>query len=128
MSYKWTPVVLHETEPCGKCGCLFVCVTSPKYWPIDSVALTCAICGSVVDYIDGLLRITVKQAIRERVNRQFAISGSGRSHAVHAKVEGTIFGLMREMILFALENNLSKQDIAEALEVSEEYVSLIGGM
>lgn len=121
----WRTVVV-DTEPCGKCGCIFVSVVTPKYWPIDSVALCCALCGSVVDYVDNLLLITVKQAIRERVNRQFAISGKGHGMS-HEKIEDRSYGLVREMILFGLENGLSKQDVAEALEVSEEYVSLIGG-
>jgi hypothetical protein len=108
-----------DCEPCGKCGCCFVSVTAPRHWPVGTVALTCFACGSVVDYIDGLLLLNVKQVLRERVN--MTVTGGDTAQ----KRDAPGYGLLRELILMGIENKLSAQDIAEALEVSEEYVELV---
>lgn len=113
-----------DTEPCGKCGCEFVNVGCPKHWPVETVALTCAKCGSVVEYVDGLLLITVKEYLREYVAGRAFVSGEG-GVAIDRSTTIPSFGLLREMVLMGKENALSTQDIAEALEVSEEYVELI---
>ena len=110
-----------DTPPCGKCGCEFINVVCPVHWPIESVALCCAKCGSVVDYIDGLLLLTVKQAIKDR---------QGRSHVVRRGIGieppgMSGLGVAKELVQMGIGGGLTDQDIAEAMGVTEEYVSLI---
>ena len=118
-----------DTPPCGKCGCEFVNVGGPKSWPIDTVALTFAKCGSVVDYVDGLLLMTVKQALKEYTRGRRFASGNGISVALNMETPIALsgWGIAKELVGMGIDGGLSDQDIAEALEISEEYVALVAG-
>lgn len=79
----------------------------------------------MVEYVDGLLLVDVKRAIRERINRPWIVQMDGQGAAERKNTEPS-FGLLRELIFWGQESGLSEMDVAEALEVSEEYVHLIG--
>lgn len=111
-----------ETSPCGKCGCEFINVVCPVHWPIESVALCCATCGSVVEYIDGLLLLSVKQAVSDRTGRAYA---NRRRVSVEIPTGLSGLGTAKELVQMGIDGGLTDQDIAEAMGVSEEYVAII---
>jgi hypothetical protein len=110
------------TSACGKCGCEFINVVCPQRWPINTVALACAKCGSIVEYIDGLMLMEVKQAIRE-FQRSSEMVSCRPQYDNQRGMSG--IGVAKELVQMGIDGGLTDQDIAEAMEVSEDYVALI---
>jgi hypothetical protein len=100
-----------ETPPCGKCGCEFLNVGCPKIWPIGTVVLTCAMCGSVVDYVDGLLIMTVVEAITNAHGSEWV---KKRRMAYELSAER---GLDENVILLAMEQGMTMDEIVTALDL-----------
>lgn len=100
-----------ETPPCGKCGCEFLNVGCPKMWPIGTVVLTCAMCGSVVDYVDGLLIMTVVEAIRNAHGSEWV---KKRRMAYELSAER---GVDENVILLAMEQGMTMDEIVTALDL-----------
>jgi len=98
-----------DTAPCGKCGCEFVNVGCPKIWPIGTVVLTCSMCGSVVDYVDGLLIMTVQEAIENQHGRDWVIR-----HRLAVELGEKMNG---ELLAMALEKGFTVEQIAEIYDI-----------
>jgi hypothetical protein len=104
--------------PCGKCGCKHVRVTSPTYWPIDSVAIICFMCGAVVDYADDLLIFKPKEALKEYVKRKWVVREG-------IALQPTSYEIAIELIRMGIEGGLTDEDIAYELNVTLEYVDAV---
>jgi len=100
-----------ETPPCGKCGCEFVNVGCPKIWPIGTVVLTCSKCGSVVDYIDGLLIMSVTEAIQSMRGREWVIRYRMALELSESR------GIHRDLVMAALEQGMTMDEIVTALDM-----------
>lgn len=102
-----------ETLPCGKCGCRFLNVGCPKIWPIGTVVLTCAMCGSVVEYVDGLLIMNVTEAIQNLQSRSWVIRHRMALELSEAR------GVDENIVLMALEQGLTMDEIVAALDIED---------
>ena len=109
-------------KSCRRCGCAWVNIGCPKGWPIDTVVLTCFKCGDVIEYVDGLLLITVKQYISDYTGRRPWVV---KHRTALAREQTPSRGQLVELITMGRANGLSDEDIAEALDISVESVKII---
>jgi len=105
--------------PCGRCGCAFVSVVCPNHFPVEVVALVCFACGRSIAFVDGVLLITVRQALRESTARPWVVK---HRTAKSTENESLSPGRLRELVDLGRRDGLSDADIAEALGISEEEV------
>lgn len=103
---------------CGKCQCMFQHVVSPQYWPIDTVALTCWGCGSVVAYVDNLLLFSPRRALIEHRPRQWVIRH-------RTATQPSEYEVARELILMGIESQLPDAEIASMVGVPLNYVDAL---
>lgn len=117
---------LHAGEPCGKCGCTFVNVCCPRIWPIGTIALTCSKCGSIVEYVDGLLLMTIQEVLRDyRSDRAWVTrEGIAREPNVGLDLERlpSNYIVAKELVLMGLENGLTVEDIGKEMGIAVESV------
>lgn len=101
---------------CGKCGCEFVNVGCPKVWPISTIVLTCAKCGSVVTYMDGLLIMSVEEALRETHGRDWVVR-----YRLALEISEKA-GVHSDLVALALQSGMTLEEIAGLydIEVSED--------
>jgi hypothetical protein len=107
-------------EPCGRCGGCFLNVVCPVHWPIETIALVCFTCGSTMDYVDNLLMLEVKEAMRIRVQRPWVIDRGAAKQVESSVTNEKVLG---EIIEMGVAGGLSDQDIAEVLEMDPGYIS-----
>jgi hypothetical protein len=98
-------------SPCGRCGCAFVNIGCPKVWPIGTVVLTCSMCGRVRDYVDGLLIMSVTEALQNYRGREWIVR-----HRM-AKDISEEHGVDADIVAFALEQGLTMDEILSALQM-----------
>ena len=103
---------------CGKCLCEVTVIVSPKCWPIETIALVCALCGSVVEYMDQMLIFAPKKAAVEHVRRQWVVRHK-------TALQPSEYEVARELILMGLDGGLSDDEVAEQIGVEAEYVDAI---
>jgi hypothetical protein len=103
---------------CSKCGGNWVVKACPQYWPIDSIALVCFYCGSVIDYVDGLLILEIREVIASQ-RKHWMSSGRVRD------TEITPFAVLKELILMGIDGGLTDMEISQELDIAAEYVSYI---
>lgn len=107
--------------PCGKCGCEFLNVACPRSWPIGTVALTCAKCGSIVEYVDGLLIMTVCEALKEQHGKEWIVRNR---IAVQLQRER---GVSQDVVLMAFAEGLTLDEIVTALDIQEVQQDEVAG-
>jgi len=98
--------------PCGRCGCAFVNIGCPKIWPIGTVVLTCSMCGRVRDYVDGLLIMSVTEALQNYRGREWIVR-----HRM-AKDISEERGVDAGIIEMALSEGMTIEEILSVLDVA----------
>jgi hypothetical protein len=97
--------------PCGRCGCAFVNIGCPKMWPIGTVVLTCSMCGRVRDYIDGLLIMSVTEALVNRHGRDWIVRHRMATDLSEQR------GVDPAIIELAMAQGMTMDEIATALDI-----------
>lgn len=104
-----------RAERCVHCPSELDFVVPPKYFPVDTIAITCYACGRVRRYVDNLLIMTAREAAIERQSHMFAVRG-------HIGIQPSTAEVARELILAGLEGGLTVAEVSASLNVQRGYV------
>jgi hypothetical protein len=112
------PLFGRSVPACGKCGYLTYKTVCPVSWPIDTVALTCHACGSVIEYVDGLLVLSFKEALLSHVRRPWVVRGE-------IAIEPSEYEVAKGIVMMGVDNGLSDQEIAEVMGIDLTYIKAL---
>ena len=106
---------------CPKCKGMQFKLVCPVAWPIQSVAATCWVCGTVAGYYDAIFyddRV-IKKFQREKPQREYVVS-----HRIARRVYSR--NEQRLAVIQGLRNKIEPAQIAEDLNMPEQVVHAIG--
>lgn len=113
---------------CGRCGSNSRHLTPQKGFPIITAAITCMMCGQVIEYLDNLLIFSVQDALVTKARNPFVLRGhTASAERADADLAPTSYEVAKELVLMGIEQGLPISEIAEVLHLDPLDVSRLAG-